>query len=419
MGVELADMSERRRPNISSPAFERFEIEQPEPAEKVRPTVLGRMASSASAARSTMSRMYTDATNSVKAALANPGVSAPTLDPRSHAPGELQQDGLTSPIDTRASKVRANMDLASPLGEAGRSMRSGAIGVQNAASSTWGTIASKIFGKITGHNPQKMIKDGAAGAEAMGNMALASDENVQASYFMAQIRNRNAARASSAASEALEKAKADGASPEELSRLNKAKFRAMVRRVPANNNLAAHGVVARQMPMEELSEKQTQDVHDGSAVAPDQVSTLSRVGQGLRTVGERTEDVGDIASGANPTKFIDRGEDAKGLAASASSVTHEIAGATQVARPVSAAVQVKGHLLSRIGAAAKWIGSKLARQADASDLQASVESGAHRAQAIERGVKFKGAERQKPRGVVNKAKTWLYNKLFQDGSRKV
>lgn len=418
MEVEMSDLSAKQRPNVSSPAFEPFEIEGPEQADTARPSTMSRIMSGASALKDKATGIATDATNFVKSKLENEGTRAPSLDPTSGAPAELQQDGLTSPLDARVSNVRANMDLASKTGRAGRTLRSGAIDTQNAANSAMGTVGGKVVGAITGFNPQQTISSGGAVGEATGNLMMASDDNVKASYKMAQIRNRNAARDASAASEALAKGKAEGASPEELSKLKKARLRALVRRVPANNNLAAHGVVARNMPMQELSQQQTEAVNAGNAVAPSQVGKLSRFGQWLRSFGNKASKSGDVIRGANATKYIDQGDDATAIAAGTSSVAQQIAGATQVGRPVTAAIQAKGKLISNIGSGATAIGGKLAEKADASDLQESMTSGAYRKDATDKGVYLKGAERKKPEGWLNKAKTWLYDKLFGSSKRK-
>jgi hypothetical protein len=418
MDIEMSDLSHKQRPNTSSPTFEPFEIEEPEPAVRARPSTMTRLLSSAKGLRDRVTGFGQDATNTVKAKLANPGVEAPQLDPGSNAPAELQQDGITSPLDSRVSSIRANMDMASTTGEAGRTLRSGAIDVQNAASSTAATIGGKVIGAISGFNPRQTVQSTGAIGEASGNLMMASDSSVTASYKMAQIRNRNAAREASSASAALAKGKAEGASPEELSRLKKARYRALLRRVPANNNLAAHGVVARNMPMPELSTKQTDDVNAGSAVAPSQVGKLSRFGQMLRSFGKGASKTGDVVQGKNATKYIDQGDDATAIAAGTSSVAQQIAGATQVGRPVTAAIHAKGKVISGVGTAATMVGGKLAEKADASDLQESMSTGAYRSDAVDKGVYLKGAERKKPEGLLNKAKTWIYDKLFGSSKRK-
>ncbi|MFM8514654.1 MAG: hypothetical protein ACKOBJ_00135 [Actinomycetota bacterium] len=417
MEVEMSDLSTKNRPNTSSPAFEPMEIEGPEPAERARPSMMSRVASSVKDAKNKVSGFATDSTNFVKSKLENEGTRAPVLDPKAKAPADLQQDGVTSPLDTRVSNIRANMDMGSKTGEIGRGLRSGGITTQNMANSTGGKIAGKVVGLATGFNPQGSVESGGTMAEAGGNLMMASDSNVQASHKMAQIRNRNAARAATAASDALAKGKAEGASPEELSKLKKERLRALLRRVPANNNLAAHGVVARSMPMQELSEKQTEAVSAGSAVAPSQVGKLSRFGQRLRSFGKKTSTAADVVQGNNATNYIDQGDDKTAMAVSASSIGQQIAGATQVGRPVTAAIQAKGAVMSKVGSAATAVGGKLAEKADASDLQASVESGAYRTDAVDKGVYLKGAQKKQPQGMLNKAKTWIYNKLFGSSKR--
>lgn len=418
MEIEMSDMSVKQRPNTSSPAFEPFEIEGPETAERARPSVMSRIASSAKDLKAKASGFATDSSNFVKSKLANEGTETPMLDPKAKAPADLQQDGITSPLDARVSSIRANMDMASKTGSAGRTIRSGGIDVQNASSGGLATVGGALVGHVTGFNPQTAAEGGGAAAEAAGNMMMASDDNVKASYKMAQIRNRNAAREATAASEALAKGKADGASPEELSRLKKARLRALLRRVPANNNLAAHGVVARNMPNQELTTDQTDMLHSGSARAPEQVGRMARFGQWLRSFGNKATKAGDITRGANATKYIDQGDDVAGAAAGASAVAHQVAGATQVGRPVAAAIKAKGALMSYGGTAASAAGDKLAKTADDSDLKASMDSGAYKSGAVDKGVYLKGAERKKPQGWFNKAKTWLYDKLFGSSKRK-
>ncbi len=424
--VEMADMSDFTRTPASTPSadaaeaesggwarkpMESFEIEDPKAAAAPKSSMFSRLKASASSAA-------TDATNWTKSRLDNEGTRTPMLDPKSKAPAELQQDGLTSPLDAKVSSIRANMDMASRTGSAGRSIRSGGIDVQNASSGGMQSLGGALVGHLTGFNPQTAAEGGGAAAEATGNMMMASDSNVKASYKMAQIKNRNAAREADAASEALTKAKADGASPEERSRLVKARFRSLGRRVIANNNLAAHGVVARNMPMQELTPEQTDTVQSHSAKAPEQVGMLGRFGQWLRSFGKKTTKAGDIVRGANATKYIDQGDDAAAAAAGASAVAHQVAGGTQVGRIPSAAIQAKGKLMSWAGQGASAAGDKLAKDADASDLQASMDSGAYRKEAIDKGVYLKGAERKKPQGWLNKAKTWLHDTLFGSSKRK-
>jgi len=418
MEVEMSDLSAKQRPNVSGPAFEPFEIEGPEHADTARPTTMSRIMGGATALKDKATGFATDTTNFVKSKLANEGTETPMLDPKANAPAELQQDGITSPLDARVSNIRANMDMASKTGSAGRDIRSGGIDVQNAASGGLATVGGAVVGHLTGFNPQTAAQGGGATAEATGNMMMASDDNVKASYKMAQIRNRNAAREATAASDALAKGKADGASPEELSRLKKARLRALLRRVPANNNLAAHGVVARNMPNQELTAEQTDMVHSGSARAPEQVGRLARFGQWLRSFGSKATKAGDITRGANATTYIDQGDDVAGAAAGASAVAHQVAGATQVGRPVAAAIKAKGALMSYGGMAASAVGGTLAKDADDSDLKASMDSGAYKSGAVDKGVYLKGAERKKPEGWLNKAKTWLYDKLFGSSKRK-
>ncbi|MBM3669680.1 MAG: hypothetical protein FJW97_06665 [Actinobacteria bacterium] len=418
MEVEMSDLSTKNRPNTSSPAFEPMEIEGPEPAERARPSMMSRVASSVKDAKNKVSGFATDSTNFVKSKLENEGTRTPMLDPKANAPADLQQDGINSPLDARVSSIRANMDMASKTGSAGRAIRSGGIDVQNRTSGGLATVGGEAVGLLTGFNPQTAAQGGGAAAEGAGNMMMASDDNVKASYKMAQIRNLNAAREATAASEALAKGKADGASPEELSKLKKARLRALLRRVPANNNLAAHGVVARNMPNQELSTEQTDMLHAGSARAPEQVGRLARFGQWLRSFGKKTTKAGDIARGANATQYIDQGDDAAGVAAGTSAVAHQVAGATQVGRPVAAAIKSQGALMSYGGSAASALGGKLAKDADDSDLKASVDSGSYKSEAVDKGVYLKGAERKQPQGFFNKAKTWLYDKLFGSSKRK-
>ena len=47
-----------------------------------------------------------------------------------------------------------------------------------------------------------------------------------------------------------------------------------------------------------------------------------------------------------------------------------------------------------------------------------MDSGAYRKEAIDKGVYLKGAERKKPQGWLNKAKTWLHDTLFGSSKRK-